>query len=46
MTDDEALIALIDNKLDEATRGGLLTRRRSGVPELPLATTARRDWDG
>jgi anti-sigma factor RsiW len=26
MTDDEALIALIDNELDEAKRGGLLTR--------------------
>ena len=26
MTDDEALVALIDNELDEATRGGLLAR--------------------
>ena len=26
MTGDEALIALIDNELDEATRGGLLAR--------------------
>jgi hypothetical protein len=26
MTDDESLITLIDNELDEATRGGLLAR--------------------